>query len=185
MACSLTPFPNLAGRWLAEKTSIGPAGAIVVLGADLRSDGTLGDASLRRALVGLQQYQSGSAPLIVFLGSSRRKAVSEATMRERLAKQLGVPEIAIIGDANALTTREEARRARVLLEPRHVQTILLVTDSLHLRRARYVFEREGFQVGAVAADSISLDADAPEDRLKLARSVAQQAVALLLYRLTG
>lgn len=183
-ACALTPLPNVAAGWLSEPVSLVPAGAIVVLGADVRSDGALGDSSLRRAIVGVQQYHGGAAPLIVFMGSSRAGAVSETSVRQHLARQFGVPEASILGDGSALTTREEARRVKALLEPRQVTTILIVTDSLHGRRARYVFEREGFHVGFISADSVSRDTNVPEERLRLARFVAQQALALLVYTQT-
>lgn len=185
LLCALTSFPNHTARWLTGDVATTGAEAIVVLGADLRTDGSLGDSSLRRTLAGLEQYKKGAAPLILFLGSAREGVLTESVVRRRLAHQFGVPDAAILGDDGARTTREEAERARAVLGPRDVKSILVVSDSLHLRRARYVFEREGFQVSAVAADTIALDAGAPEERLKLARAVAQQAMALLVYRLRG
>ncbi len=185
LACALTPLPNRAAHWMAGDAAGITAGAIVVLGADAREDGTLGDVSLRRTVVGLQQHEAGAAPLIVFTGASRASAVSEAVLRQRLAVQFHVPAEAILVDDRPLTTHEEARAVRTLLEPRQVHAVLLVTDSLHARRARSVFEREGFRVGTAAADSVSLDSRNPEDRLRLARSLAQQAAALLVYKVTA
>lgn len=182
-ACALTPLPNLAAGWLAGETTALAAGAIVVLGADARGDGTLGNSSLRRTVVALQQYRLGMAPIVVFTGASRASAVSEAMLRQQLARQLLVPADAIITDDRPQTTREEAQTVKTLLTPRGVRAIVLVTDSLHIRRAREAFEREGFEVGAVAADSIALGSSSPEDRLGLTRAVVQQTLALLVYRL--
>lgn len=184
-ACALTPLPNLAAGWLSEPTTHTPAEAIVVLGADVRSDGALGDSSLRRTIVGLLLYNGGSAPLIVFMGSSRSGATSETIVRQDLAKQFGIAEASILGDGNAMTTREEARRVKALLGPRQVTNIVIVTDSLHGRRARRVFEHEGFQVGFASADSIARDTTVPEERLRLAGSSPNRRSPCWSTRRTG
>ena len=126
-----TPAANVMGRQLATSSDVGPADAIVVLGAGLTGDGTLSDSSLRRAIGGIQLYRAGLAPHLVMLGVS-----GEATVRARLAVDLGVPRDAVLVEANAPTTRDEAARVGQVLRRRGEHSVLLVTDALHMRRAR-------------------------------------------------
>lgn len=180
---ALTPIPNAAAGWLSVPAAIAPSDAIVVLGADVNADGELGSSSLRRAIVGMTLFRAGLAPRLVFLGTLSNSA-SEAALRADLAVQLGLPRDAILTHAGARTTREEAQQTAALLQPRGIRTILLVTDSRHMRRAQYVFERHGFQVRPAPANDFPSAASGPEDRLQLTRIVTQQALALLFYRLT-
>jgi hypothetical protein len=56
-------------RWLSKPPHLEFADAIVVLGAEgVRGNGTLSDASLRRALHGVDLYRRGLAKTIVFTG---------------------------------------------------------------------------------------------------------------------
>jgi uncharacterized SAM-binding protein YcdF (DUF218 family) len=114
---------------------------------------------------------------------ARPRHPEEASVRAALARELGVPTPAIVTLAT-WTTREEAERAREALAPRGVRRVLLVTDSDHLLRAGGVFERAGFDVLPAPADGSPHDST-PENRLYLARDVAEELVARALYRLSG
>jgi uncharacterized SAM-binding protein YcdF (DUF218 family) len=184
VACTSTPAPNLAARWLSVAPNIEPAEAIVVLGADVNADGALGSSSLRRAIGGIVLYRDHLAPLLVFLGTGSGDG-SEALVRARLAGRLGLRSEDILTHAGARTTREEAQQAAALLHSRGIKHILLVTDSRHMRRAAGVFGRSGFTVRSAPTDDLSNAASNPEDRLQLSRTVAQQALALLYYRIRG
>ena len=178
---TMTPAANIASAWLAVPSNVGPADAIVVLGAGVSSDGVLGGASLRRAVNGMLLYQAHIAPLLVFLGTGSGDQ-SEASVRAALASELGLATDAILVHAGARTTREEATQVANLLRPRGIRTVLLVTDSRHMRRARYAFERYGFAVRAAPADDLPTDASDSEGRILLTRMVVQQALALFYYR---
>ena len=80
---------------------------------------------------------------------------------------------------------EAARAATVLGQRLGVQSILLVTDASHMRRARALFERAGFTVRPASTDEGVLVAGRPEDRLRLVRVVGQELVALGYHRLFG
>jgi uncharacterized SAM-binding protein YcdF (DUF218 family) len=124
------------------------------------------------------------APWLVFTGMpARRRAPEEASVRAALARELGMPATVILTLAT-WTTREEGERAWEALAPRGIRRILLVTDSQHLLRAGGVFERAGFDVLPAPADAVPHDST-PENRLYLARDVAEELVARALYRLSG
>ncbi len=185
LLAAFTPLPNIVGRRLAVPSQPGPAQAVVALGAGLDSEGVLGEGSLRRALSGILLYREGLAPIIVFSGPAFRFRVPEALVRAEMARGLGVKADAILTDTTARTTREEASRISALLHPREIRRILLVTDSLHMVRARRLFERAGLQVLPVDADDVSLEADSPEGRLQLTRRVLQEVLAIAYYRAAG
>ena len=73
----------------------------------------------------------------------------------------------------------------MLLRPRKIQKILLVTDSQHLRRAQQLFERVGFEVLAAPADDLSHATRSSEGRLQLTRRTVGEVIARLYYRLAG
>ena len=178
---ALTEVPNRIGARLAVDSDVGPADAIVVLGASANRDGSLGDASLRRALAGITLYQKGLARRLVFLGMA-----GEAEARARLAVDLGIAPDAIIVEGLEPTTRDEAERMRVVLGERlGVRSVLLVTDVLHMRRSRLLFRRAGFTVRPASTNRGSLTGERPEARLILARGIVQELTALAYHRAFG
>jgi uncharacterized SAM-binding protein YcdF (DUF218 family) len=127
--------------------------------------------------------RKGLAPLLVLSGPAPDTGLSEAEVRAALARDLGVSPDAILTEAGARTTREEANRIGELLRARQVRRILLVTDSQHMSRARRLFERVGLEVLPAAADDISGAARSPEARLKLTRTALEEIIARLYYQI--
>ncbi len=184
VASAFTPLANLCDRWLNQPADLRPADAIVVLGAGVSSDGWLSGESARRTDHGIALYRRGLAPLLVFLGPGQDGGPSEAGVRAQTARARGVPAASILSDGTGLTTREEARVVKDLLQPRGARRILLVTNSLHLLRAQPVFSRAGFEVHRAPADTFD-DPIQPEARLALMRGVGEAAFAWLYYRSVG
>jgi uncharacterized SAM-binding protein YcdF (DUF218 family) len=177
---AFTPVWNSAGRAMSPPADIRPAAAIVVLAAGMSGANILGDESLRRTTEGVRLYQRGLAPLIVLSGSG-----AEADVRARFARDIGIPLDAIVRENTANTTREEAVRVAGLLQPRGAMHILLVTESMHMRRAKRVFERAGFDVSVAPSDEYPAAVFTPEDRLWLMMRVSQESAAFLYYSLAG
>jgi uncharacterized SAM-binding protein YcdF (DUF218 family) len=174
-------MPNAVAHIMMVPPDLGPADAIVVLGASVNRDGSLGDASLRRAIRGIRLQREGLAPRIVFLGM-----YGEAESRARLAVAMGVKRDAIMIETQEPTTRDEAERVGTVLGTRlGLRTILLVTDVLHMRRASRLFERAGFQVRPAPTEMGSLLVGKPEDRLRLTRTVGQELLALGYHKVFG
>lgn len=184
LAAAYTPLSDLLARWAEVPPRIERADAVVVLGASVGSTGMLSSVSLRRTVHGVRLYQQGYAPLLVLAGVPARDGFpDEARVRARLARDLGVPPPAIV-TATALTTREEAVRVRSLAAARPIRTVLLVTESRHLRRARAIFERAGFEVFPAPTDAARRGDDAAE-RLGLTWSVLRELAAGLYNRANG
>ena len=182
---AFTPLPNFLARWVSTPSRLESAEAIVVLGGGLQPGGVLSNASLRRAIHGIALHRKGLASLLVFSGPARDEAPAEAAVRAELARQLEISPEAILTEAEAWTTREEAVRVGALLRPRGVRRILLVTDSQHMMRARQLFEHAGFEVLAAPADDFSNSVYGPEDRLRLMRRILEELLARLYYQVAG
>jgi uncharacterized SAM-binding protein YcdF (DUF218 family) len=182
-----TPVWNRVGGLLAVPAAIGKADAIVVLGAGVRIDGTLGDESLRRHWYGMQLFKQGLAPVLVLVGPPHRErpALSEAEVRRALAIQFGIPPEQVLAVGNVWTTRDESLRVASALAERRANTVLLVTSSVHMRRAMRLFDRAGLRVLPAPSDDIPNTARSPGDRFWLMMSVLSQGLALLQHRIAG
>lgn len=185
IASAFTPVPNLLGHWLAVAPEIAPADAVVVLGSTVRADATLDDMSFRRAVHGVVLHRQDLAPLLVLSGQTRGGGLSEAVSRARLATALGVPPEALVTLDGVRTTREEARRIAQVLRERHLRRVLLVTNGLHMARARRLFAREGLEVLAAPSDDVSIGVTSPGARMKLMRQVAEELLARAYYWMAG
>lgn len=183
---ALTPASNAVGRKLAVRSEVRPAEAIVVLGAGLLHGGILNDESMRRAICGIELYK-GLAPVIVLSGTSRAEEPNptEAEIRAELAGAMGIPSQAILKEETANTTREESIHIAEKLRQQHMSRILLVTESLHMRRAEYVFERAGFQVFPATSADYTITAVGPVDKLWLTIRILEESAALIYYRAAG
>jgi len=176
---AFTPLANLLNIRMAGQAHIVPSDAIVVMGrGGADSDGVLTNRSLRRLLLGVDLYNGALAPVLVLSGSA-----PETEARKALAKEMGVPDKAILVSAKAQTTREEASEIRRLLLPLGRQRILLVADPIDMPRTRVLMERSGFEVHPVP--TASSGPSTPESRLGLCRDIAIELSAWAYYRLSG
>jgi len=182
---AFTPLPNLLSRWAGSPAEPEASDAIVVLGGSVWPDGVLSNSSMRRTLHGIGLYRRGLAPLLVFLGPARAAGPREAEVRAALARELGIPPEAILTEGDARTTREEALRVKALLSPRGIRRILLVTDPLHMWRARRVFQGAGFEVHAAPVADFPTAEAGPGGRLNLMSRVLEELFARLYYRVAG
>src|SRR5262245_227852 len=94
LLCVLTPLPNLLAKYQRVTSKVGPADAIVVLGAGTLIDGTLTDESMRRFISGVSLFKENRAPLMVLLGplAGMGHRRSEAETRAQIAIKFGIPK---------------------------------------------------------------------------------------------
>lgn len=144
-------------RWLEwpwrplAAQSMPSAAAIVVLGGGRHpAPGPLrlsewNDAD--RFFAGLQLFQAGRAPKLLFTGGwspSTPALPPEGEVLRRQAISLGLPAAAVATTGRVSNTAAEARAIAAALPPR--SPILLVTSAFHMRRAQRLFERQGLRV---------------------------------------
>ena len=184
---ALTPLSNFISQRYAVTEDRQASEAIVVLGAGILRGGTLLDESLRRAMCGIELYKTGFAPLIVFSGPGRSDAPmpTEADVRSSLAVKMGIPSEAILKEETAKSTQEESTHISRLLKTRNIHKILLVTESIHMRRGQLLFQHEDMEVFTAASDNYPAVLFSAQDRVWLVMRSLQETMALIYYRLAG
>ena len=123
----------LLGEFLVASDSLESVDAIVVLGGGERS----------RMAEGAVLLQEGYAPWLIVTDNPLnmpgiRQAYSELMITEAVWQ--GVPEDRILVTPGvAATTYEEALAVRELAQEQCFQSLILVTDPFHTRRAKWIF----------------------------------------------
>ncbi len=113
--------------------------AIVVLGCGVDPDGRPSAALSRRARHGVELWQEGWAPGLIFTGGVGEHAPAESRAAAALASELGVPDQAILLEELSTSTEENAEHAASVIGTS--QRVLVVTDSYHVFRSERVFSR--------------------------------------------
>jgi uncharacterized SAM-binding protein YcdF (DUF218 family) len=122
------------------------SGRVVAPGAAKISE--WGDAD--RFFGGVQLFQAGKAPLLVFTGGwtpLNPTAPLEGTVLVDYARQFGVPKDAVLTTKAVANTAEEALAVGELLRAGFpAPRILLVTSAFHMPRAAHLFSNAGMEV---------------------------------------
>lgn len=129
---------NRALRLMMTRPDFGqPVDAIVVVGRG-------SDYNQRRAQAAVNLWKAGRAPQIFMSGAN------DAPILVDLAKDMGVSETHVSGEACAATTWENAfytkRQMKVPKASSGKPKILLVTDGLHTGRTTLLYRNFGFEV---------------------------------------
>lgn len=160
------------------------ADMIVVLGGSTRGDthwSSLGDLNEQadRLVHATELFKAGKAPRLLVSGGAPRGARSEAELMEQLLGVMGVPRRAVLRESESRDTRDNARFSAILLRGKGVQRILLVTSAFHMRRARPLFEAEGFEVIPAPTDFQRLVSTPPVPRwLPTVQDLQRSTIAL-------
>lgn len=119
---------------------------------------------------GIELFQAGKAPLLVFTGAWipwDPSAPLEGDVLAGHARALGVPKDRILTTGRVSNTADEARAVAALLRARQETParVLLVTSAFHMPRAAQLFESAGLMVTAFPVDfqvSAGLDVNATD-----------------------
>ena len=137
-----------------REKNVPPAGeydAIIVLGAQVKPDGTLSLQLQWRVDAAAKAWRERRS-LIVVCGAqgSNEPATEASVMKAELIRQ-GVPEEYILMDEESFNTRQNIANAVKLLEGRDVQRVLVVTSDYHLPRAMAIAEDAGLEASGVGS----------------------------------
>lgn len=121
---------------------------IVVAGCRVLEGGIPSVALERRVALAVRHWKDGRAPRIILTGGVGSFPPAEAEAAATVARRLGVPASALVLESRSTSTAENARFARRLTNAKRV---LLVTDSYHVYRARWVFRQYFASVDAVGS----------------------------------
>ena len=137
---------GLIGFVYYQETHLPPvqeSDVIIVLGAQVKADGTPSVALERRLTAALESYREKRQILIVCGAQGGNEPRAEGdVMREWLLAQ-GVPETDVIAETSSFNTRENLRYARAIMEERGLSQALVVTSDYHVARALTLCRQEG------------------------------------------
>ena len=137
---------GLMGFVYYQETHLPPvreSDVIIVLGAQVKADGTPSVALERRLTAALESYREKRQILIVCgaQGGDEPRAEGDV-MRDWLLAQ-GVPETDVIAETSSFNTRENLRYARAIMQERGLSQALVVTSDYHVARALALCRQEG------------------------------------------
>ena len=134
---------------IGEQDTTKAADVIIVLGSGLRDDGRPGPALTRRSRHGAELWHRGIAPLIICTGGqSEYYPRTEADACRQILLERGLPLDAVLMEERSRSTEENAIFSRRILEERQLSQLVLVSDSYHMLRARWLFGMQGVETFA-------------------------------------
>ena len=139
-ACALMGFVYYMERHLPEMKE---SDVIIVLGAQVKEDGTPSVALERRLTAALESYEQNRQTIIVCgaRGTNEPRAEGDV-MREWLLAR-GVQESDVVAETGSFNTRENLRNAKAIMDERGLSQALVVTSDYHVARALMLCRQEG------------------------------------------
>ena len=118
---------------------------IIVLGAQVKEDGTPSEALRRRMAAALEVYQEKPQTIIVCgaQGSNEPRAEGDV-MRDWLIAQ-GVREEDVVAETASFNTRQNLEYAKAIMEHRGLTRALIVTSDYHVARALRLCAQTGIE----------------------------------------
>lgn len=136
-------------RLRTESDSFETADCIMVLGCQVKADGTLSHMLEDRLKRGVALYKAGAAPKLLMSGDHGRTDYNEVAAMKQYAIDQGVPSEDIFMDHAGFSTYESVYRARDIFQ---VKRIIIVTQEYHLYRALHVARALGLESWGVSSD---------------------------------
>ncbi len=122
---------------------------VVVLGCQVRSDGSPSHMLEDRLKRSVALYESGAAPKLLMSGDHGTAVYDEVNAMKRYALEAGVPSEDVFMDHAGFSTYETVYRAKEIFQ---ADKVIIVTQQYHLYRALYIAEALGIEAYGVAAD---------------------------------
>lgn len=118
---------------------------IIVLGAQVKEDGTPSEALRRRLAAALEVYREKRQTIIVCGAQGANEPRAEGdVMRDWLIAQ-GVHEEDIVAETASFNTRQNLEYAKAIMEHRGLSRALIVTSDYHVARALRLCAQTGIE----------------------------------------
>lgn len=153
----------------------GRADCIIVLGANVNSEGDPSVSLLRRLEKALECYENGLAPCVIVCGAQGDdEPCTEAEAMKKWLVEQGVPEEDIVEEDRSTSTEENLANAKAIMEEMGLESCIVTTNAYHLTRAMWIARDTGLEAqGAAAQNNITL-----QTRTKLR---FREAISWVLY----
>ncbi len=122
---------------------------IIVLGCQVKEDGTLSHMLRDRLSRGVELYHAGAAPKLLMSGDHGRTNYNEVGAMKQYAIDNGVPSQDVFMDHAGFSTYETMYRAKEIFQAKKV---IIVTQEYHLYRAVYIAQALGLEAYGVTSD---------------------------------
>ncbi|WP_199698706.1 YdcF family protein [Aurantiacibacter zhengii] len=136
------------GFWIAVGPDEEPgarADAAIVLGAGVEGD-TPSPVFRERIDHGIDLLRTGRVERLIFTGAQGEGAtIAESAAARSVALEKGVPANAILTEAESASTMHNLVEAQLLMRDEGLETALIVSDPLHMRRAMEMAEALGIE----------------------------------------
>ena len=152
IACGLL-FPTLQMICFGKTDYRRSADAVVILGARAYADGRLSDALQDRVRTACDLYHQGLVRKLIMSGGPGDGAIHETEAMKRFAIGRGVSEQDILLDAAGLNTAATVKNTTVLFDQHGIRRVLVVSHFYHLPRVKLTYQRAGWEVYTVPAQS--------------------------------
>ena len=130
--CALTAASIIS---FSEKNETRPADAAIVLGASVY-DNSPSPVFCERINHAVDLYNDGYVETIIMTGGVGEGNIrSEADIAREYAERQGIPAESIYIEENSKITDENLRNAKAIMNEQDLDTALIVSDPLHMKRA--------------------------------------------------
>ena len=134
-----------------EASSVGDFDAIVVLGAQVKPDGTPNTQLSWRLDAAAAVWQQHPVPIVVCGARGADEPLPEAEAMRIYLLGRGIPEEFILMDPDSFNTRQNLINAKKLLEGKNAGRVLIVSSDYHVPRAMALAGDLGFQAEGLGA----------------------------------
>ena len=132
-----------------QATELEDVDCIIVLGCQVKDNGSLSDMLRDRMWRALELYEAEAAPKLLVSGDHGREDYDEVGAMKNYAIENGVPSENIFMDHAGFSTYETVYRAKEIFE---ADKVIIVTQEYHLYRALYIAELLGIEAYGVSSD---------------------------------
>lgn len=112
-----------------------PSETIIVLGAQVKADGTPSVALERRLTLALETYREQPQTIIVCGAQGDNEPATEASVMRAWLIERGVRPEDVLEEPHSFNTRENLKNAKALMESRGYGKALVITSDYHAARA--------------------------------------------------
>lgn len=133
----------------AEASKLQNVDCILVLGCQVRSDGSPSVMLEDRLKRGVALYEAGAAPKLLMSGDHGTQGYDEVDAMKRYAFDAGIASEDIFMDHAGFSTYESIYRAKEIFG---ADKIIVVTQTYHLHRALHIANAMGIEAYGVAAE---------------------------------
>lgn len=142
LACAV----GLMGFVYYKETHLPPIGdsdVIIVLGAQVKEDGTPSVALERRLTAALESYRQDRQLIIVCGAQGGNEPRPEGDVMRDWLLARGVPDEDVVAETESFNTRENLTHAKAIMEERGLREALVVTSDYHVARALVLCRQVG------------------------------------------